>query len=151
MAPNLAKKRKLQEVNGVPDTAVVAQKTKKAKKPAPVAPREEIEDDDVSDDENLLENDDDVDSDDNDEDEAEEADPETNGAAAAEEDEDDVEADGEDELPTESGPLVPLTTDCESFEDLKLSEKTMLAIKEMGFSKMTSIQRSVGLARSHYD
>ncbi|KOS17028.1 ATP-dependent RNA helicase HAS1 [Escovopsis weberi] len=44
------------------------------------------------------------------------------------------------ELPVDSVPLLP--TDSQSFDDLKLSEKTMKAIQEMGFKNMTNIQRS---------
>lgn len=60
--------------------------------------------------------------------------------------------DGEDdpaELETGNGsaqdPLIlPGAADSQAFEHLNLSEKTMKAIKEMGFTKMTDIQRRVG-------
>lgn len=51
-------------------------------------------------------------------------------------------ADG-DVIPTQSAPIVSTMADSQKFEDLKLSEKTMKAIQEMGFTKMTNIQRSV--------
>ncbi|KAL7941760.1 P-loop containing nucleoside triphosphate hydrolase protein [Trichoderma barbatum] len=47
-----------------------------------------------------------------------------------------------DVIPTDSAPLLSTLADSQKFEDLKLSEKTMKAIQEMGFTKMTSIQRS---------
>ncbi|KJZ74536.1 ATP-dependent RNA helicase HAS1 [Hirsutella minnesotensis 3608] len=54
--------------------------------------------------------------------------------------------DGDDEvqgaLPTDAAPILPPTTDSQTFAELKLSDKTLKAIEEMGFSKMTSIQRS---------
>ncbi|KAL6876191.1 P-loop containing nucleoside triphosphate hydrolase protein [Trichoderma longibrachiatum] len=50
-------------------------------------------------------------------------------------------ADG-DVIPTQSAPIVSTMADSQKFEDLKLSEKTMKAIQEMGFTKMTNIQRS---------
>ncbi|PHH86551.1 hypothetical protein CDD83_10060 [Cordyceps sp. RAO-2017] len=50
----------------------------------------------------------------------------------------------QDALPaSDGGPLLPSAApDSQTFEELKLSDKTLTAIKEMGFSKMTSIQRS---------
>ncbi|KAH0497764.1 hypothetical protein TgHK011_005049 [Trichoderma gracile] len=47
-----------------------------------------------------------------------------------------------DVIPTQSAPIVSTMADSQKFEDLKLSEKTMKAIQEMGFTKMTNIQRS---------
>lgn len=51
-------------------------------------------------------------------------------------------ADG-DVIPASSAPILSTLAESDKFEDLKLSEKTMAAIQEMGFTKMTSIQRSV--------
>ncbi|QYS95069.1 ATP-dependent RNA helicase HAS1 [Trichoderma simmonsii] len=51
------------------------------------------------------------------------------------------DADG-DVIPNNSAPILSTLADSQKFEDLKLSEKTMKAIQEMGFTKMTSIQRS---------
>lgn len=69
-----------------------------------------------------------------------------------EEEDDENDNEGEDEemngndLPTESAPTLPMSNaDAQSFDELKLSDKTMQAIKEMGFTKMTSIQKSVRL------
>ncbi|KAL7919800.1 P-loop containing nucleoside triphosphate hydrolase protein [Trichoderma austrokoningii] len=50
-------------------------------------------------------------------------------------------ADG-DVIPASSAPILSTLAESDKFEDLKLSEKTMRAIQEMGFTKMTSIQRS---------
>ncbi|KAL5090349.1 ATP-dependent RNA helicase [Trichoderma cf. simile WF8] len=47
-----------------------------------------------------------------------------------------------DVIPNNSAPILSTLADSQKFEDLKLSEKTMKAIQEMGFTKMTSIQRS---------
>ncbi|KAK4120337.1 DEAD-domain-containing protein [Parathielavia appendiculata] len=48
-----------------------------------------------------------------------------------------------EDLPTDNGSLLapPLSTGAQSFSELNLSEKTMKAIEEMGFTKMTEIQR----------
>ncbi|KAK4108589.1 DEAD-domain-containing protein [Canariomyces notabilis] len=48
-----------------------------------------------------------------------------------------------DEIPKNDGALLPppVSTDAEAFSELNLSEKTMSAIAEMGFTKMTEIQR----------
>ncbi|KAF3060637.1 ATP-dependent RNA helicase HAS1 [Trichoderma lentiforme] len=51
------------------------------------------------------------------------------------------DADG-DVIPNNSAPILSTLADSQKFEDLKLSEKTMKAIQEMGFTKMTRIQRS---------
>lgn len=48
-----------------------------------------------------------------------------------------------DVIPASSAPILSTLAESDKFEDLKLSEKTMRAIQEMGFTKMTSIQRSV--------
>ncbi|KAL9470937.1 hypothetical protein ACSS6W_008878 [Trichoderma asperelloides] len=47
-----------------------------------------------------------------------------------------------DVIPASSAPILSTLAESDKFEDLKLSEKTMRAIQEMGFTKMTSIQRS---------
>ncbi|KAK1751158.1 hypothetical protein QBC47DRAFT_84973 [Echria macrotheca] len=55
---------------------------------------------------------------------------------------DNVEA-GADEPPAQIDSLLPpdISTNAQDFSELNLSEKTMEAIKEMGFTKMTEIQR----------
>ncbi|KAK8149574.1 ATP-dependent RNA helicase [Beauveria asiatica] len=125
------KKRKRREVEDAAPAKTngadrISKKTKKAKKPAPE--EEEVEDDDEF--EGFDEEQEDV------KDDEEEASSEEQ----AEEDEDD-KANGTD-LPTDTAPILPMAADAQSFDELKLSEKTMKAIKEMGFTKMTSIQKS---------
>ncbi|KAI6784887.1 ATP-dependent RNA helicase-like protein [Emericellopsis cladophorae] len=116
-AATVTKKRKVRDAEGS-EAVSVTKKTKKIKSPAPpVEPPSESEEEVPEDEE-----------DDN---------------AEGEDSEDDVAENGEpDDLPAQSQPLLPPTTASDQFEDLKLSEKTMSAIKDMGFTKMTSIQRS---------
>ncbi|VUC34078.1 unnamed protein product [Clonostachys rosea] len=135
-AATLNKKRKLKDAE---EAVAAPKKTKKSKVPPPVV--------EPSSDEEEEDDDEDVPSDD--EDEPEEGDEEEDGSEedgdeeeGEDEDGDDKdEADGED-LAQDNAPLLPPSTDSELFEDMNLSEKTMKAIKEMGFTKMTSIQRS---------
>lgn len=51
-----------------------------------------------------------------------------------------------DDVGENAAPLLPPTTTSNRFEDMNLSEKTMKAIQDMGFTKMTQIQQSVSLA-----
>lgn len=123
------KKRKLQEIN---EAAIAAKKTKKNKSPAPpVEPPSEDEEDEE-----------DVPSDEEGYDEGSE---EKIGNGDAESDEDDKDAEEGDEIPTADAPLLPPTTTSDKFEDMNLSEKSMRAIKAMGFTTMTKIQRSVSI------
>ncbi|KAJ3472039.1 hypothetical protein NLG97_g11341 [Lecanicillium saksenae] len=109
------------KTNGADKTS---KKTKKSKKPAPEEEEEEEEDDfeGFEEDENEDEEVEDVEKQDQ-----ENEDEEMNGA----------------DLPTDNAPILPMAADAQSFDELKLSEKTMTAIKEMGFTTMTSIQKSV--------
>ncbi len=111
----------------------ISKKTKKVKKPAP----EEKQDDDDDDFEGFDEEQENVE---------QENDSEETVQEQAKDDEDN-EIIGD--LPTDNAPILPLAADAQSFDELKLSEKTMTAIKEMGFTKMTSIQKSVRLLRSN--
>lgn len=43
----------------------------------------------------------------------------------------------------QDAPILPPAADSKAFEHLNLSEKTMNAIKDMGFTQMTEIQRRV--------
>ncbi|KAK0383701.1 hypothetical protein NLU13_9612 [Sarocladium strictum] len=65
---------------------------------------------------------------------------------AASDDEDDEEAGAElsktEGLPAASAPILAPPTNSESFDELRLSERSMKAITDMGFTKMTPIQRS---------
>lgn len=128
------KRRDAEEAAPVKTNGVdrISKKTKKTKKPAP-----EEEEDDEDDFEGFEE-----------EQEAEEVET---GSEEVEEEQavasEDEETNGAD-LPTDNAPILPMAADAQSFDELKLSEKTMTAIKEMGFTKMTSIQKSVRLGRS---
>lgn len=74
--------------------------------------------------------------------EDEEVDEDDDDAEDAEEGDKDDENQDTLDLPTGSAPTLPLAANSESFEELKLSERTMKAINEMGFTKMTAIQKS---------
>ncbi|KAK7209072.1 hypothetical protein V2G26_016250 [Clonostachys chloroleuca] len=135
-AATLNKKRKLKDAE---EAVAAPKKTKKSKVPPPVV--------EPSSDEEEDEDEEDVPSDD--EDEPEENDEEEDGSEEDGDEEKDEEDDGDDkdeadgeDLAQDNAPLLPPSTDSELFEDMNLSEKTMKAIKEMGFTKMTSIQRS---------
>ncbi|OAQ97479.1 hypothetical protein LLEC1_08024 [Akanthomyces lecanii] len=106
----------------------ISKKTKKAKKPVP---EEEDDEDDFEGFEEEQE-DEEVDNDGEEEKAESDEDNETNVT----------------DLPTDSAPILPMAADAQSFDELKLSEKTMKAIKEMGFSKMTSIQKSTGSGKT---
>lgn len=134
-AATLNKKRKRNKVEAAAD---VTKKSKKSKNPPP--PVEPEVEDEVAEEEE--------------EEEEEEAEVEENGNNN-EDGESDAgsdladkpaarDADG-DVIPNNSAPILSTLADSQKFEDLKLSEKTMKAIQEMGFTKMTSIQRSVSL------
>lgn len=130
----LNKKRKLRDADSVAEAVALSKKSKKSKSPAPpVDPPsedEEEEDDESAAGEGSASEDE----------EERNGDDESDGGASALEDGDEA---GDDDLPKDSAPLLPPTTNSDLFEDLNLSEKTMRAIKEMGFTKMTNIQRSV--------
>ncbi|KAL6849155.1 ATP-dependent RNA helicase [Amphichorda felina] len=129
----LNKKRKLRDADSVTEAVALSKKSKKSKSPAPpVDPPsedEEEEDDESAAGEGSASEDE----------EERNGDDESDGGASALEDGDEA---GDDDLPKDSAPLLPPTTNSDLFEDLNLSEKTMRAIKEMGFTKMTNIQRS---------
>ncbi|KAH7318233.1 P-loop containing nucleoside triphosphate hydrolase protein [Stachybotrys elegans] len=132
MDATLNKKRKRIAAEAVADAAVTSKKSKKLKNPTkPQPPVDNVASDD---------------SEDSAEEEEEDDDDEVDGEGSGDDDEaeegDDDDGEEGDELPASNGPLLPPTTDSHLFEDMNLSEKTMKAIKEMGFEKMTSIQRS---------
>ena len=125
------KKRKHRDAE---EAVAATKKTKKSKAPPPPV---EVEEEEEDDDESVADDDDEVlDG----EDAAEEEDENDDEAGSDIEVEDDAQP--IDGLPKESAPLLPPTTDSDRFEDMNLSEKTMKSIKEMGFEKMTSIQKS---------
>lgn len=153
MDHSITKKRKRRDAEAAAPTKTngadkISKKSKKPKKPVS-EDEEEVEEDDFEgfdEEENAEAEDEDVAAEDN----ADESDDKN-------EDDDDEEMNGAD-LPTDEAPVLPMATDAQSFDELKLSEKTMKAIQEMGFTKMTSIQKSVRLhtrpqqssAASHY-
>lgn len=139
MGAAINKKRKLKDEAAVEKVSKKSKKDKKEKRPAKVVepPSEDDEDEDAE----VSEEDKDVEA------EAEEQDVE-------EEEEEDADVDVEDKdteaLVADSTHLLPPATDSDQFEDMKLSEKTMRAIKEMGFTKMTHIQKSVSFICPRY-
>ncbi|QPG96504.1 ATP-dependent RNA helicase [Epichloe festucae Fl1] len=134
MGDGIAKKRKRNGAEPVVDATALSKKSKKAKNPVPkVQPQPE----EASEDEESAEEDEDVEED-SVEDEIDEAEEESGDE---DENNDDATDDTVGELPTDGAPILPPTTDSELFEQLKLSDKTMKAIGEMGFTKMTAIQK----------
>ncbi|KAI8715704.1 RNA helicase [Fusarium sp. LHS14.1] len=137
-----SKKRKFKDANGVKATKSkrsapsVPQNSKKVKRAEPEPHEEpEIESSNDEEDEDEVE----------DNEESDEADEEEDGAKSGdelEEEEEDAE-EGNTDLPDAGQLTLPPVAGAEaqSFEELKLSDKTMKAIKEMGFTKMTEIQR----------
>ncbi|KFA72461.1 hypothetical protein S40288_08357 [Stachybotrys chartarum IBT 40288] len=139
MGPERSKKRKTRdETEAVPEAVTSSKKTKKVKNPTPKAqPPVAVEATSDGGDSDADDVGDEVVEDGSGE---ESEGQDVNGQRKG--DDDDGDDDDGDELPASNGPLLPPPTDSQLFEDLKLSEKTMMAIKEMGFEKMTSIQRS---------
>ncbi|KAF5020245.1 hypothetical protein F66182_7723 [Fusarium sp. NRRL 66182] len=133
-----SKKRKFKDANGVKvpngkkSTAAVVQKTKKVKRSEP-EPRDEPEDDSSSEEEALKEDESDEVDEDNQDDKSGDEEEDTNEEQA--EDNTDLPDGGKLTLPPVAG------AEAQSFDELNLSEKTMKAIKEMNFTKMTEIQR----------
>ena len=134
------KKRKFKDANGVKATngkrsaPAVPQKTKKLKRAEP-EPRVELE----------------VESSGEDEEEDEEVSDEEGGNEqedgkddlAEDEEKGNGEDDADTDLPDGGKLTLPpaATVEAQSFKELNLSEKSMKAIEEMGFTKMTEIQR----------
>lgn len=134
MGDGIAKKRKRNGAEPVVNATALSKKSKKAKNPVPkLQPQPE----EASEDEESAEEDEDVEED-SVEDERDEAEEESGDE---DENNDDAADDTVGELPTDGAPILPPTTDSELFEQLKLSDKTMKAIGEMGFTKMTAIQK----------
>lgn len=132
MDRNITKKRKLKEEDAVTNGIAPAKKSKQVK-PVSMRADESEEDDENDNDEEEEEEDENEDEEDNNEEED------------AEEDEE--EAINVADLPAGAVPVLPPSAaDAASFEELKLSDKTMQAIGEMGFTKMTSIQRAVRIS-----
>ncbi len=132
MASDLSKKRKFKDSKGAKAQPIAAapSKSKKLKRdPTPEA----------SDAENDSDSDSPRDDAERDEPEAEDATTDQDGDASAEQN-----GTGElDHVLKGDGSLLPtsVSTDAQAFSELNLSDKTMKAIGEMGFTKMTEIQR----------
>lgn len=136
MDRNITKKRKLKEAEAISNGIDSAKKSKKQPKavPKPAEENEDLEDEVVDEEEE--------------EEQEEQDEEEENDDEAPEDNEEDgeEEEDGENgtDLPAGIVPTLPPTAgDAASFDELKLSDKTMKSIGEMGFTKMTSIQRAV--------
>ncbi|KAF9785647.1 ATP-dependent RNA helicase [Fusarium sp. DS 682] len=137
-----SKKRKFKDANGVKaskgkKSATIPEKKSKKVKRAEPEPREEPEDDSSSEEEEALKEN---------EDESDEADEDAEDSKSADEEEgEDTEDKAEDNTDLPDGGKLTLPpvagAEAQSFEELNLSEKTMKAIKEMKFTKMTEIQR----------
>ncbi|KAJ4127228.1 ATP-dependent RNA helicase [Fusarium equiseti] len=130
------KKRKFKDANGVKpskgkkSSSIPEKKSKKVKRAEP-----EPEDDASSEEEEALKEF---------EDESDEADEDAEVSKSGEEEEEDKDnAEDNTDLPDGGKLTLPPVAGAEaqSFEELNLSEKTMKAIKEMKFTKMTEIQR----------
>ncbi|TLD33958.1 hypothetical protein PspLS_00638 [Pyricularia sp. CBS 133598] len=136
-----SKKRKLKEVNGAKASAAAADVTVKSKKLKKAQPQEEVEskvdksskkeedENDWSDEEENEAADDAADQSDSDADEGDD----TTAVPAKQADDGDIP--GDLTLPTTA------ESEAQAFSELNLSENTMKAIEEMGFTKMTEIQR----------
>ncbi|KAK5993852.1 ATP-dependent RNA helicase HAS1 [Cladobotryum mycophilum] len=136
-AATLSKKRKRRNAEPVVEVVKETKKSKKIKNPPPPKEESEEEEEDDEEDEDVSEDNEPEVEDEKMEDRNEDA--QSEGGSDLE-DAADSKAKISGELPVDSVQLLP--TDSQSFEDLKLSEKTMRAINEMGFTSMTNIQRS---------
>ncbi|KAM0246433.1 hypothetical protein ACHAP5_004747 [Fusarium lateritium] len=136
-----SKKRKFKDANGVKTSkfkksaTTSDKKSKKVKRTEP-EPRDEPEDDSSNEEEKALKED---------EEESDEADEDAVDAKSGDEEEDDNEEKAEDNTDLPDGGKLTLPpvagAEAQSFDELNLSDKTMKAIKEMNFTKMTEIQR----------
>ncbi|KAK1253193.1 hypothetical protein MKX07_001270 [Trichoderma sp. CBMAI-0711] len=137
-AATLNNKRKRKQGDAAADGT---KKSKKLKNPPP-AEVEPEEEDEVEEEEGAEVEAENEGSDDNDNDnDNDNEDAKSEGGSDLEDQAATRNGDG-DVIPTQSAPIVSTMADSQKFEDLKLSEKTMKAIQEMGFTKMTNIQRS---------
>jgi ATP-dependent RNA helicase DDX18/HAS1 len=119
------KKRKRRDAEAVVEDKASGKKSKKVVNPAPAEAEEDEEVQEAIDE--IVDGDED--------------------RPAASDHEDDDEAGAElsnaEGLPSASAPILAPPADSESFDELRLSERSMKAINDMGFTKMTAIQRSV--------
>ncbi|KAH8177083.1 DEAD/DEAH box helicase domain-containing protein [Sarocladium implicatum] len=118
------KKRKRRDAEAAAEGKVAGKKSKKVANPAP---NEEEEDEKVQEVVDKIDNgneDERPEASDDEDDEAGDELPKAEGLAAA------------------SAPILAPPSNSESFDELRLSERSMKAINDMGFTKMTAIQRS---------
>lgn len=116
--------------------AVPEEKSKKVKRVEPEEPVDESSEEEIEEDEKEEENASEDDDDAAEESEDAEDETETDEVAAK------VTANGDNPLEDGSLTLPPgVESNASNFDELKLSERTMKAIKEMGFTSMTEIQR----------
>ncbi|KAI0162974.1 ATP-dependent RNA helicase HAS1 [Pestalotiopsis sp. NC0098] len=116
--------------------AVPEKKSKKVKRVEPEEPVDESSEEEIEEDEKEEENASEDDDDAAEESEDAEDETETDEVAAK------VTANGDNPLEDGSLTLPPgVESNASNFDELKLSERTMKAIKEMGFTSMTEIQR----------
>lgn len=146
MGDGVTKKRKRTVAEPPVDATALSKKAKKTKKPVPKVQAKDDSDDEDDDDDDVE--DEEQDEKDEDSEDDEDKDEEESDAESAEDEENDDAADDTiGKLPTDEAPVLSLSSDSELFEQLKLSEKTMKAIGEMGFTKMTAIQKVVRYAQ----
>ncbi|KAL2167360.1 hypothetical protein VTG60DRAFT_1393 [Thermothelomyces hinnuleus] len=143
MASDLSKKRKLKDGTGTKSepTAAAPSKAKKLKRDP--TPEESDSDSDSASNNDRGVDDQDSESEGASSEESESGDEKAERDADHTKEEQDGSADLDDDIVKGNGPLLghSASTDAQSFSELNLSEKTMKAIDEMGFTKMTEIQR----------
>ncbi|KAL2173477.1 P-loop containing nucleoside triphosphate hydrolase protein [Thermothelomyces heterothallicus CBS 202.75] len=143
MASDLSKKRKLKDGTGTKSelTAAAPSKAKKLKRDP--TPEESDSDSDSASNNDRGVDDQDSESEGASSEESESGDEKAERDADNTKEEQDGSADLDDDIVKGNGPLLghSASTDAQSFSELNLSEKTMKAIDEMGFTKMTEIQR----------
>ncbi|KAG6211293.1 ATP-dependent RNA helicase [Claviceps purpurea] len=140
MGDGVTKKRKRTVAEPPVDATALSKKAKKAKKPVPKVQAKDDSDDEDEDDDD-VEGEEDEEEDEDSEEDADKDEEESDAESAEDDENDDAADDTIGKLPTDEAPVLSLNSDSELFEQLKLSEKTMKAIGEMGFTKMTAIQK----------
>ncbi|KAG6304905.1 ATP-dependent RNA helicase [Claviceps purpurea] len=142
MGDGVTKKRKRTVAEPPVDATALSKKAKKAKKPVPkVQAKDDSDDEDEDDDDDDVEGEEEEEEDEDSEEDADKDEEESDAESAEDDENDDAADDTIGKLPTDEAPVLSLNSDSELFEQLKLSEKTMKAIGEMGFTKMTAIQK----------
>jgi ATP-dependent RNA helicase DDX18/HAS1 len=140
MASDLLKKRKFKDGKGAKSEAIAAAPSKAKKLKRDPTPEESDAKSDNSDSAPEIDN--------------EELDAEGSGSEDGNSEDEQADQDGDnpesqngsaelEDVPKSDGALLPpsVSTNAQAFSELNLSDKTMKAIGEMGFTKMTEIQR----------